>query len=278
MNNIYYLGPSGSFSHLITQKINGEFNQISCRNFSEIISKTLIDINAIGILPIENSITSNVHENMDYLFKENLTVIAEAFLKIKLNLLGLKNSTPGNIKQVYSHPQALAQCAKYISDKNLAINPTDSTSSAKEIILKYNNIHNAIIGGKELIKDGRLITLDENIGDEKFNITRFLLIASNPKIESFSVSPKNKASIMFRVQHKPGSLAKILTELADSNFNLTKIESRPISTATWEYQFWIDVENDPGKEIDNKGLNNILTQNTKSYKIIGIYPSGKIYD
>lgn len=276
MKKIYYLGPSGSFSQIIVNKTNTGNNAVPCANFAEIVKNVIKNNDAVGILPIENSITSSVHENMDYLFKEDLRIISEAYLKIHLNLLGLKNTNIANITQVYSHPQALAQCAKYISQKNFSMKNADSTASAKKIIISENDQHSAVIGGKELTQDGQLIILDEDISDEKLNITRFLFVASDQDNQVPGV--KNKASIMLTIPHKPGSLAKILTELANAKFNLTKIESRPIPTSTWEYQFWLDIENEKNVNLDEQILSDILKKNTRTYKLIGIYPSGNIYD
>jgi prephenate dehydratase len=83
---------------------------------------------------------------------------------------------------------------------------------------------------------------------------------------------------MFAIPHQPGTLAKILTEFAKAEFNLIKIESRPIPATSWEYQFWVDIEDKNKKKINEKSLTDILKKNAQNYKIIGIYPSGKIYD
>ena len=93
MKKIYYLGPKGSYSQTITKKVFGKQELVACDSFADIVKNTLSDKDAAGVLPIENSITSNIHENMDYLFNENLTIIAEAYLKIRLHLIGLKIST-----------------------------------------------------------------------------------------------------------------------------------------------------------------------------------------
>jgi prephenate dehydratase len=83
---------------------------------------------------------------------------------------------------------------------------------------------------------------------------------------------------MFTVPHKPGTLAKMLTEFSKADFNLIKIDSRPIPATSWEYQFWVDVENKDGREMEQNTLSDILKKNANTYKIIGIYPSGKLYE
>lgn len=281
INNVYFLGPKGSYSYKIIQKVDAARNAVGCTNFAQIVKNVIDDKDSIGVLPIENSITSNVHENMDFLFKENLKVVAEGYLNIRLCLIGLKDARTHDVKKVYSHPQAIAQCKKFILKHNYLISETDSTAAAKDLILDSGDTSNAVIGDSILADDSRLAIINENIGDEKFNITRFIFVASNFGDRNILInlsSINNKASIMFTIPHKPGSLAKLLTQFAVSNINLAKIESRPIPATNWEFQFWVDIENEPDREIDGKILADILKKNTKSYKIIGIYPSGKIYD
>lgn len=273
MKHTYYLGPKDSYSHNISQKIFGSNELIACNSFADIVKNTLREKASIGVLPIENSITSNIHENMDNLFKENLTIIAEAYLKIRLYLIGFKEAAVGDIKKVYSHPKALSQCKKYIKKHNLTTQSTNSTAAAKNLILKINDKRAAAIGSKELSQDANLKILADDIGDEKFNITRFAFVSSlRPQ------SSGTKSSIMFTVPHQTGTLAKILTEFSKAEFNLIKIDSRPIPATNWEYQFWVDLENKDKKTIEQKTLSDILKNNTSSFKIIGIYPSGKIYD
>lgn len=284
MNNIYYLGPKDSYSHNIAKKVFGASEHIACNNFGNVVKNTLNQKDSIGVLPIENSITSNIHENMDYLFKENLMIIAEAYLKIRLYLVGFKNAAIENIKKVYSHAAALSQCKGYIQSHNFTIQETASTASAKNLILKINDKRIAAIGSKELTDDPKLKILDGDIGDVKFNITRFAFVSKNENTPGVADSQvllevekqKNKASLMFTLTNQPGTLAKMLTEFSKVKLNLVKIDSRPIPATRWEYQFWVDIEND--KEIKQNPLSDILKKNSQSYKIIGIYPSGKIYE
>lgn len=273
MKNVYYLGPNGSYSHTVVKKALSGYDLIPCESFSDIVQNTLSEKEAVGVLPIENSITSNIHENMDFLFREPLRIIDEAYLKIRLFLIGLKAASIEDIKKVYSHPKALSQCRQYIKKHNFTVQQTDSTAAARNLILKINDKRVAAIGSKELGRDQKLRILAEDIGDEKFNITRFAFVsATQPEANG------NKASIMFTVAHKPGTLAKILTEFSKAEFNLIKIDSRPIPATSWEYQFWVDIENKNNKKINPEPLSDILKKNALTHKIIGIYPSGRLYD
>lgn len=273
MKKVYFLGPKGSYSHTVVKKVFPVDKLIDCDSFAEIVKNVLYEKDAVGVLPIENSITSNIHENMDYLFRERLTIIAEVYLKIRLFLIGFKTATIENVKKVYSHQQALSQCRQYIQEHNFTVQQTDSTAAGKNLILEIDDNRVAAIGSKGLVDEQKLKILDEDIGDEKFNITRFTFVsAMRPKISG------NKASIMFTVSHKPGTLAKILTEFSNAEFNLIKIDSRPIPATSWEYQFWVDIENKDNKNIDKNTLSDILKKNALTYKVIGIYQSGKLYE
>lgn len=276
MNNIYYLGPDGSFSQTIIKRAGQAYNEVACDNFSEIVEKTLADANSVGVLPIENSITSNIHENMDHLFSQNLVIKGEAFLKIHLSLFGLRGSNINDITKVYSQPQALSQCRGYIKSHNFITQETSSTAAAKNLILKMNDKRCAAIGSEELKVEENLAILESDIGDEKFNITRFVLVRAG--VHASEQNDANKASVVFTIKHEAGALAKILTELGKASFNLTKIESRPIPASDWEYRFWIDIENKDNEAINEEKLNDILKSNTKKFKIAGIYPAGKIYE
>lgn len=271
MKKIYYLGPEGSYSHIITRSLFGKHELVARDNFTDIVKSTLLDRDSTGVLPIENSITSNIHENMDNLFRENLTIITEAYLKIHLYLIGFKNAKIKDVKKVYSHHKAILQCKNYIKKHNFITQQTDSTASARDLILEINDKRVAAIGSKELADGKHLKILEEDIGDEKYNITRFAFVSADKTSEG-----GNKASIMFTIPNKPGTLAKILTEFSRANLNMIKIDSRPIPATSWEYQFWVDIENN--KEINKKRLSEILIKNVNTYKIIGIYQSGKLYE
>src|SRR5436190_1467945 len=179
MTKIFYLGPNGSYSNIVAKKVleKTDYELIPCNSFLDIVNNTICSINTIGILPIENSITSDIHENIDYLFQNNLSIIYEAFLRINLHVIGLKNTTISDIKNVYSHPRALAQCTKFTSQHHVKTFETISTSAAKEFILQNKEKANAIIGSRELLSDHQLSLIQENIGNDQYNLTRFVFVS-----------------------------------------------------------------------------------------------------
>lgn len=277
MKKVFFLGPDGSYSHIIASKVfdKNDYEFIPKENFFDIVKETLSDNTSLGVLPIENSSTSNVHDNMDYLFKQDLVIVNEAYLQINLYLIGLKGAKLSDIQKVYSYPKALEQCAQYIRQSNFTVQESPSTAAARDLVLSSNDKTIAAIGSKELANNDNLQILDENIGDNKYNITRFVFVANQEAVVTFG--KKNKASVMFTVPHKPGTLAKILAAFAAARMNLTKIESRPIPGTKWEYQFWVDIEEEENI-LSHFQLEKILEDNALTYKVIGLYPSGQIYE
>lgn len=274
MKKLYYLGPEDSFSHVSAEKFPDKQNYklIPCDNFQEIIKYVLLDNKSIGVLPIENSITSDIHENIDYLFKYKLNIVYEAYLRIELHLLSTVNAKLEEIRTIYSHPKALEQCSIFIASHNIDTIETSSTSVSKQLILTKNDLTVGIIGGKNLA-DKKIKILNENIGNDKINLSRFVFVSRQvPELKTL----KNKASITFKVKHAPGSLAKLLDNIAQHKLNITKIESRPIPGTNWEYQFWIDIENSKSNFNLNQ-IKDLFQKNTLNFNIIGVYAKGKIY-
>ena len=272
MKKISILGPEGSFSYILALKIKERLNSeiILSDNFNDIISS--IGDN-YGLLPIENSTTSNVHENIDSLFNSRLYILGEAFLSIKLNLIGLKNSKLTDIDKVYSHPKALSQASKFLIEKNLKTEFVSSTSKGQEIVLCENIKNIAAIGSSHLIDKENLKILESNIQNNKINKTRFLIVSKQEDLSEKQGSLK--ASIIFKLSHQPGSLVRILNYFSENNLNLTKIESRPIPNTEWEYSFWVDFI------LDSRKIKKVLDEmkdKVVSMQLLGVYPNLGTFD
>ncbi len=275
MKKILFLGPGGSYSHLIAQRVFPGESYIACNTFSNIVKTILSRKSLIGVLPVENSITSDIHENMDFLFNHDLKIIAEGFLKINLHLIGLKGTRFAEIKTVISHYKALEQCSRFIHRHLLKTEQSPSTAQAASTVLSLNEKDRAAIGSKELLKNKYLTLIKENIGDVKFNISRFVFVTQ----EKSAIAPpvKNKISFICTIAHRPGTLARFLNALARLGVNLTKIESRPIPGTDWEYHFWIDLELNTTVQPLQTVLH-VLSTETTGYRLVGIYEIGKQYE
>lgn len=270
---VWYLGPEGSFSYTLTlQAFTSEkYSLAAAESFRKIIEHVLEDPNAIGVLPIENSISSNVHENIDHILRNDVLIVGEAQLKVNLHLIGLRASSAEQIEDVYSHPMAIAQCVNYLSSTKKSGHDLSSTAEGQRKVLELGVLTNGALGGSHLVDDSRLEVLEKNVADQTNNKTRFVFIQG--KRSKASGLSGDKASIQFRVKHEPGSLARILTEIAERNVNLTKLESRPIPGTDWEYDFWVDIES---AEMD--AVLKVVSKHTAQLNVLGMYTSGETYE
>ena len=281
MKKIVYQGIKGSFSYLTALKFFGKNNKfIGTNEFKEIfdnVSNSRVDY---GIVPIENSLAGSVYENFDLLLKYEVYVCGEAYYKVNLNLLGVKAKIPTNLrikylKKVYSHPKALEQCKNFFEKFSHIekINFSD-TARAAEFVSKSNDISLGAIASKECAKIYKLQILKKNLEDFKFNFTRFLIITNkrNYKINEDA----NKCTLIFILPHTPGSLYRALEIFAVNNFNLTKLESRPIPNRPFEYFFFLDFvfKNMKAKRVKDILLKG-LPKRVKNFKILGFYKEAK---
>lgn len=271
--NIYYLGPQSSYSHLLATKVfSHSATLVPCNSFHDIVSSVQQDSNAIGMLAIENSISSSVHQTVDLLYNSSVSIVGEASMNIRMHLIGSKEANENTIKEIYSHTQALAQCSDYITKRNFMVHETLSTSAAVQLVSELNNKDIAAIGNGELIDKPNLKIIKENIANVPHNMTRWVFI-SQPGMKSLG-SKVNKVTYIFKVLHKPGSLVQVLQKMAEANGNLTKIESRPLPGTNWEYGFWVDIEIPEGtaKEFDV-----MMKVNTLECQCVGAYERGRLY-
>jgi prephenate dehydratase len=265
---IYYLGPAGSFSEIVVRnRFKKEDSFIPLQSFSEIVKKTEEDVNSIGALVIENSISSSVHVSVDLMYKSNVSIIGETFMKMQMDIIGLPGANLKTVTDVYSHVQALSQCSNYIQNKFTA-HEMQSTSEAAEFIKNSKDNTKGAIGSKYLADKLNLKILDTNIANEKHNLSRWIFVKKS--MESLS-KEINKVTYIFKVKHEPGSLVKVLQRISDEKGNVTKIESRPLPGTDWEYGFWIDVEI-PENSVDV--FRKIMDEETIEYRVVGIYAKG----
>lgn len=235
-----YLGPKGTFSYEICNNTyNNEYEKIPFWTILDLINA--LDNNLIdeAIVPIENSLQGCVTEAIDAIIKSNnIYIYAEKTLKINQNLMAKKKYRLNEIKQVYSHPQALAQCRGYLQNnlKHAELIEVPSTAiSAKEVAQKENA---ACICNMSCKEEYNLDILDQNIQDNDSNETKFWRLVNYNK----EVVEANKATLIFSTEDKPGALFKALRIFERNNLNLTKIESRPTKKQLGQYYFWIDID------------------------------------
>lgn len=243
-----------------------------CLTFNALV-KAVIDKEAdYGIMALENSIAGSILPNYALISNENLQITAEYYLDIRHNLVALKNQNIQDLKSVSSHQMAFLQCGDFFSKypKLKLVEDVDTALPAQQIAKQQKRHIAAIVpdGTAELFD---LQILAPHIQDHNLNSTRFVKIESKPNI---AIDPKsNKASIRFELEHKPGSLFKVLELLQRHDVNMTKIQSIPTPKSKWNYAFYIDMNFDYACDILKicKQLKNI----THHYKTLGIYKQAK---
>lgn len=269
--NIYYLGPAGSFSEVVVRnKFSDKDSFISLQSFSKIIDNVEHDENGIGALVIENSISSSVHVSVDLMYKSSVYIAGEAFMKMKMDLLGLPDSNLKTVTDIYSHLQALSQCSKYIQKNQLITHEKPSTSEAAKFIKEANDISKAAIGSSYLAKTLELKVIESNIANEKHNLSRWIFVIKQKQSVSKNI---NKVTYIFKVKHEPGSLVKVLKRISEEKGNLTKIESRPLPGTDWEYGFWVDIEIPENlQDVFEK----LMKEETLEFRVVGEYEKGRL--
>jgi prephenate dehydratase len=194
-----------------------------------------------GIFAIENTVAGSLLDNYRLLLQSNKKVFGEILLRVEQNLVGVQNSTFEDIKEVYSHPVAIAQTRRFFDKfhKVKLIETVDTAESAL-FILNENNTSKAAICSADAAKLYNLKILAKGIETHKRNFTRFLIISSDDSNQEMT-QIKSKSSICFTANHEVGSLSKVLTIFSFYGLNMTKIQSLPILGKEWQYQFYVDL-------------------------------------
>lgn len=269
---IAYLGPLGTFSSMAADKLktNEKFKEaqlIPCREMEDVLYKTSQGLFDYGIVPIENSIEGSVNTSIDILLNEvDLHIIYELILNIKHNLV----ASVGLLRpeKIFSHPQALAQCRNFLKDNYPGIEkvPAASTLQSLESLLAQPERSLALVPNiPQGMEDIRLIK--EDIGDYKFNQTRFYLLAKKPEKPDKII----KSSVCFQLSDdRPGGLLEIMELFRDRNINLTKIESRPAKHQLGRYIFIIDCQENLSHPDKAEILDEIRKRSSKT-KLLGAF-------
>jgi len=267
---VSFLGPAGTFSDQAARSffINEKSKFIPAPGFSEIFRVVENNEADFGVVPMENSTAGSVGETLDLIVDSELNVIGEIIEKIKHCLISKSELKLDEIKEVYSKNIVFSQCRKFLEAEipNAELIPTKSTANAVETIKSKLN---AVAIGSELAgKLNELVILRNGIEDIKNNFTRFFVIGK------YKTTPtgKDKTSIVFTVKHEPGTLLMALKSFSSRNINLTKLESRPLKSTTWNYLFFLDFMGNVNDKICKEALNE-LKQSTEMLKILGSYPT-----
>ncbi len=267
-------GYEGSFHQVAAQHYLGkDIEVIPCATFKEVVK---IAANAKesdgGFMAIENSIAGSILPNYSLLRKSNLRIAGEIYLRINQHLMANPGVSLEDIREVHSHPMALLQCIDYLEKyPHWKLIETEDTALSAKYIHQHRHKHTAAIAGDLAAKIYGLDIIERRIQSNKKNYTRFLYLQRADAVHE--ISDSNKASINFNVHHTIGSLAKVLTQVAEKKVNLSKLQSMPIPEKEWQYSFHADLEYDTIEQF-NEVLESIQDYITE-IKVYGNYKKGE---
>ena len=267
-SRVVFQGTDGAYSqaamHKFFSKDVNSFHVQTFRDAMEAIEEGSADF---AVLPIENSSAGMVSEMYDLLEEFENYIVGEVILPINHYLVSTENTTLESIERVYSHPQALMQCSKFLDRHGSwqQIGAANTAVAAKKI-LNENDPTQAAICSEHAAEIYGLKILEEKINHNHNNSTRFIVV-TNQKI---FLKKAQKISICFEVAHESGTLYHLLSHFIYNDLNMTKIESRPIEGKTWEYRFFVDFEGNMGDAAVKNAIRG-LREESKSLKILGNY-------
>ncbi len=270
MKRVSFQGERGAYSEAASVSFFGdEVNTIPCPTFADALKNTENDTSDYSVLPVENSLEGSVGESIDLLLSTNLNVVGEIYHRIHHCLIG--TGPLAEITVVYSHPQALGQCRKFIHENSLVEMPTSDTAGSVKMLRDLHTEFESCIASKEAAKIYDVPVIQEGIADNTNNYTRFLIFSK----ENSDKTENSKTSIIFSVKHEAGALYQIINEFYQNKINLTKIESRPNKNTLGEYNFYVDFE---GHQDDStvKDVLQKLRNHSTFLKILGSYPIAKL--
>ena len=270
---IAYQGIPGSYSESCVKKNYPESETISCKTFDECFEMAGSDSSIRAIIPESNKTTGNI--GIEYLiFKFRLNIYAEHFYKISHNLLGLKGTKVKDIKDVYSHAQALSQSSIFIKKNNLTEQVRADTAGSAKFVSETKDKTKAAIASSLSAEIYDLEIIDEDIQDNKENFTRFLLMGKD------IVQPENDnksyvTSFLFKLKSKPAALYSALQGMAINGVNMIKLQSFPEKNSFSSYFFLCEVEG----HIDDKKIKNSLEDlnyHCEDMSILGVFEADKL--
>jgi chorismate mutase/prephenate dehydratase len=265
---ITYQGEAGAYSEMAVYKFFGNKVQpLPCKDFRDVFESVKNNEAPNGVIPIENSIEGSVNQNYDHFITYDLQICGEVAVKLAHVLATNPQTNFENITTVYSHPQALGQCRKYLEKHKWEIIPAYDTAGSVKMIKEKQLLNAAAIASEKATELYNMKIVARDIADNPSNYTRFLVLSH----EDAAPTGDDKTSIIFSAKHAPGTLYNVLGEFASRNINLTRIESRPTKTTAWQYNFYLDFE---GHRTEKRcsGALQALEKYATFIKILGSYP------
>ena len=272
MSKIYFQGTFGAYSHLAALSIDPKAEILPCKTFDDCFNKASEEPDSRIIIPESNRITGNI--GIEYLiFEYRLNIYAEYFQKIEHNLLGIPGTKVSEIKDVYSHAQALSQCSKFIKSNNLTEHVRADTAGSAEMVSISKDKSKAAIASSLSAKTYNLEIIKNNIENEKGNLTRFLIMGKKISQPEFS-KKKYITSFLFKLKSKPAALYQSLGGFAINGVNLTKLQSYPEKNSFDSFFFLCDLDGHIEEPRVQKSLED-LDLHCQDFHVLGVFEADK---
>ena len=267
-------GYEGSFHQEAARKFFGKaVDVIPCATFREVVRVASSKKESEGgVMAIENSIAGSILPNYNLLGKSSLRIVGEVYLQIRQQLLANYGVTMEDIREVHSHPMAIQQCVDFLDGQGWKLVETEDTALSAKFVRQRKSRHVAAIASKLAAELYDLQVLAPNIHTMKNNHTRFLILEREQT--AGVVEGADKASINFHTDHSRGSLARVLTAIADGGINLSKLQSFPIQGSDFKYNFHADLEFDSLERFGQ--VADKVRSLTDSFRILGVYKKGQL--
>jgi prephenate dehydratase len=274
MNSVAFQGERGAYSEeAIYQFFGSEVETQPCRRFEDIFKAVESKTADYGALPVENSTAGSINQAYDLLLDHDVRIWGEVILRVRHALLALPATTLADVRRVRSHPQALAQCERYLNSHGWMPDIAYDTAGSARDLSAAPEPGVAVIASRLA---GQLYGLEElayGVEDSFHNYTRFFIISDQEPARA----KRNKTSVVCSTRHVPGALHACLGEFAERGINLTKIESRPRRDRPWHYVFYLDFEGHWQDPSCTKALTGLLLK-ASFVKVLGSYPAAAMPD
>lgn len=277
---VAYQGEHGAYSEEAALTIFGRAETLPCPTLADAFGALAGGQADFATVPVENSQAGSINDTYDLLltYRGELTIRGEFDLHVHHCLLALPEDDPATIRQALSHPQALAQTARFLKARGLEPVPSGDTAGSARLIRERGLHGRAAVAGRRAAEFYGLRILDADIEDNPSNFTKFLVLARNATPvgpETFALRPPAgqpmKTALVFATKNVPRALHTALGAIADGGLNLTKLESRPYRERPWEYFFYADIEADAAEPASRAVLDD-LARHTTFLAILGSYP------
>lgn len=279
---VAFSGKKGAYAEqAVYSYFDDQAEAVETDSFDEIFQEVVDGKVDFGMIPIENSTAGSIYNNYDNLTRyEDISIVGAVTLRIEHSLLAPKGATLETIKNVYSHPQGLAQCSSFIKKNGFHSVDTVSTATGAALVAEKNSKENAAIANARNAKIYGLEVISQGIENNPTNYTRFVVIAANHVKDDKSVSrflsekKPNRASFLFTVKDEAGALYDALGVFKEAKVNMNRLESRPIAGKPWRYWFYTDavigadVKN-PVKYIED--FKEKLKKSAEDIRVLGVY-------